>query len=220
LNIAPPDRIRALVSPIDPIAPLSAASRDEARRLLGLPTGAKVIGTVARLEKQKAPLDMVKAFAALRRPDVYMAWIGGGKMREETQRYIDRKGLKNRFLLLGERKDVPTLLPAFDVFALSSLFEGLPTVLAEAMTCGVPVVSTAVNSVPEVVIAGRTGLLARPGDPKSLTRGLRHLLDEPEHAAAMAKAARAHIGERFQPEILGEDLTEIYEFVLRDQRGS
>jgi glycosyltransferase involved in cell wall biosynthesis len=215
LRLAPPERIRAIASPIDDIPALSEAERQEARRALGIPTGAPVIGTVARLGSQKSPTDMVKAIDALERRDVYMVWIGDGDLRAKTQRLIDRKGLTSRFLLLGDRADVPRLLPAFDVFAMSSLYEGLPCAVVEAMSCGVPVVATAVNSVPEIVVSGKTGLLVRPGDPKSLARALDFVLRHPGEALRMAEAARAHIGNRFKADVLGRDLTEIYDSALR-----
>jgi glycosyltransferase involved in cell wall biosynthesis len=214
LKIAPPDRIRALISPIDGVAPVSELGRRNARRLLGLPDDAKVVGTTARLAVQKAPLDMVAAIASLRRPDVYMVWVGDGELRAETERLIEKEGLSERFLLLGNRDDVPRLLPAFDVFAMSSLWEGLPCSVVEAMTCGIPVVATAVNSVPEVVIAGKTGLVARPGDPASLSRALAHMLDHPAEAARMAARARAHIGEQSRSDLLGQELMEVYEAAL------
>jgi glycosyltransferase involved in cell wall biosynthesis len=153
--------------------------------------------------------------AALHRPDVVMAWIGDGDLRADTERLIARHGLQDRFILLGERADVPSLLPAFDVFAMSSLYEGLPCAVVEAMSCGVPVVATAVNSVPEIVISARTGLLARPGDPATLTRALAYLLDHPAEGERMAAAARRHIGDRFRPEVLAADMTEAYDVALR-----
>lgn len=220
LGIAPPDRIRAIASPIDDgIAPATEAARREARARLGIPLRARVVGTAARLDPQKAPLDMVRAIALLGETDVYMVWIGDGELRSSTERLVERKGLARRFLLMGERPDVHALLPAFDVFALSSLYEGLPCALVEAMTCGIPVVATAVNSVPEIVIPGRTGLLARPADPASLSRALRHLLDHPADGARMALAARAHVADRFRPEVLGRDLTEVYDDVVRLTAG-
>ena len=223
LKIAPPERIRAIASPIDAdISVATPADRTRARQRLGLPTDAKVIGTAARLDRQKSPLDMVEAIAALERPDVYMVWLGDGHLRPATERLIRRKRLEDRFLLLGERSDVPSFLPAFDVFAMSSLFEGLPCAVVEAMAAGIPVVATAVNSVPEIVISGRTGLLARPGDPDSLARALRHMVDNPRDGARMAAEARAHIGDRFRPEVLGRDLMEVYDWALlaaRRRRG-
>jgi glycosyltransferase involved in cell wall biosynthesis len=216
LKIAPPDRIRAIASPIDDdIARATPASRRRARAALGIPAGASVVGTAARLDHQKSPLDMVEAIAALGRPDVYMVWIGDGGLRSRAEHLIERRGLSGRFLLIGERADVPQLLPAFDVFAMSSLYEGLPCAVVEAMHVGIPVVATAVNSVPEVVIPGRTGLLARPHDPASLSRALAWLLEHPDDGARMALAARAHIGDGFTPHVLGQDLMESYEIALR-----
>jgi glycosyltransferase involved in cell wall biosynthesis len=173
-----------------------------------------LIGTVARLDQQKSPLDLVRAISLLDRPDLHVVWIGDGGLRAKTERMIARTGLTDRFRLLGERRDVAALLPAFDVFALPSLYEGLPCALIEAMTCGIPIVATAVNSVPEIVISGETGLLARPGDPTSLSRALAHMLDQPEEAQRMATAARAYLGDRYHPEALGEALTEVYGTVL------
>ena len=214
-KIAPSHRIRATMSPIDEVAPVTEASRRRARRELGLPEDATVIGTASRLSKQKGPLDMVKALAALQRPDVYMVWIGDGDLRLQTERLIEQKGLETRFLLLGERNDVASLLPALDVFVMSSLWEGLPCAVVEAMTCGIPVVATAVNSVPEVVIPGKTGLLARPGDPASLSQALAYMLDYPAAAARMARAARLHVGDQSRLDLVGEELTEIYETALQ-----
>ena len=171
--------------------------------MLEIPVEALVVGTTARLDAQKAPLDMVRAFAALERRDVQMVWIGEGELRAETERLIKRKGIADRFHLLGNRRDVAKLLPALDVFALSSLYEGLPCAVAEAMTLGIPVVATAVNSVPEIVLAGKTGLLARPGDPTSLARALAYMLDHRGEALRMAEAARAYIGRRFHPDAFG-----------------
>jgi glycosyltransferase involved in cell wall biosynthesis len=216
LNIAPPDRIRALISPIDRIPQVTHIARGRARLRLGLPDDLKVIGTTARLARQKGPLDMVDAIAGLERADVRMVWVGDGDLRPEVERRIAERGLGDRFLLLGDRDDVPDLLPGFDILAMASLWEGLPCSVIEAMTCGIPVVATAVNSVPEVVIPGRTGLLARPQDPASLSRALAFMLDHPAEAARMAAAARDQIGRQFRPDALGEVLTDVYLGALRN----
>jgi glycosyltransferase involved in cell wall biosynthesis len=215
LGIARPDRIRAIASPVDDDIPVaSQANRRHARHELGIAPGVKVIGTAARLDPQKAPLDLVRAVACLRRTDVQLVWIGDGELRSQTERLISRLGIHDRCMLVGERVDATSLLPAFDVFALSSLYEGLPCAAVEAMRCGVPVVATAVNSVPEIVVPGKTGLLARPGDPDSLGRALSYVLDHPAAGARMARAARVHIGARFSPAALGQDLNQAYETAL------
>jgi glycosyltransferase involved in cell wall biosynthesis len=215
LKIAPAERIRAIASPVDEDIPFaSQANRRAARRLIGIPAAARVVGTAARLDPQKAPLDLVRAVAGLNRSDVHLVWVGDGELRPATERLIRRLGVGDRCTLLGERADAASLLPAFDVFALSSLYEGLPCAAVEAMTCGIPVVATAVNSVPEIVVPGRTGVLARPGDPASLGRALSYVLDNPAEGARMARAARAHIGDRFAPRVLGDDLTQAYAAAL------
>jgi glycosyltransferase involved in cell wall biosynthesis len=212
LRISPPERVRAIVSPVaDDVRPLTRTSRADARRLLHVPPGMRVIGSVGRLDHQKAPKDLVEAVRALPHPNVFTIWIGDGPLRRDVERLVEAEGMSDRFVLVGERDDVSRLLPAFDVFAMSSLYEGLPCAVVEAMLCGVPVVATAVNSVPEVVIPGRTGLLARPADPASLSSALAYLLDRPEEGARMAVAARELVGEGFTAEALGRELTEVYE---------
>jgi glycosyltransferase involved in cell wall biosynthesis len=215
LRIAPPERIRTIGSAIDrDILIASPSNRASARRLMGLPDDAQVIGTVGRLAPQKAPQDLVAAIDAMRRPNAFCVWVGDGPMRQEIARLIERRNLTKRFLLLGERHDVAALLPGFDVFALASYYEGLPCSVVEAMTCGVPVVATAVNAVSEVVVPGRTGLLVPPGAPALLGRALAYLLDHPSEGSRMSLAARSQLGDRFDPEVLGRDLTETYELAL------
>jgi glycosyltransferase involved in cell wall biosynthesis len=112
------------------------------------------------------------------------------------------------------------LLPALDVFALASRYEGLPCSLVEALTCGIPSVATAVNAVPEVVIPGRTGLLVPPGEPRLLAKAIAYLLDHSSEADRMSEAARVEIGDRFHPAVLGRDLEETYELALGDSSSS
>ncbi len=216
LRIAPPERIRVVASAIGSnIKAASPESRARARALMKLPQDARIIGTVGRLDYQKAPEDMVRAISSLTHPDVYCVWIGDGPLSKGVMRLIRRNGLSSRFVLLGERSDVPDLLPGFDIFAMSSRYEGLPCSIVEAMTCGLPVVATAVNSVPDVVIAGRTGLLVPPAAPRLLAQAVAHLLDHPEQAAEMALAARLHVSERFRPELLAKDMAESYARALK-----
>jgi glycosyltransferase involved in cell wall biosynthesis len=215
LRIAAPERVRAILSPVaSDVVPLTRTSRAEARRLLHVPPGMRVVGSVGRLDYQKAPHDLIEAVASIESMPVCAVWIGDGPLRPKMERLIRDKGLSDRFLLVGERDDVSRLLPAFDVFAMSSLYEGLPCAVVEAMLCGIPVVATAVNSVPEVVIPGATGLLARAGDASSLSSALDHLLKEPEEGARMAAAARDLVGDRFTGEVLGRELTEVYDHLL------
>jgi glycosyltransferase involved in cell wall biosynthesis len=198
-----PDRARASMSARQPQA------RQRARLALGLPAGATVVGTVGRLTYQKAPEDFLAALQQLGRPDVVGVWVGGGELAERIARRA-RKLSGPRVILAGERTDVLGLLPAFDVFALPSRYEGLPTVVVEAMICGVPVVATAVNAVPDLVVAGETGLLVPPGRPAQLAAAVRSLLDSPELAARLAAAARDRVGGQYGESALRDVLTAAY----------
>ncbi len=185
-----PDRARASMSALLP------AARQRARAALGLPAAATVVGVVGRLTYQKAPEDFVAAMQELDRPGVIGVWVGGGELAERVRRRAS--ALTNaRVVLAGERTDVLDVLPAFDVFALPSRYEGLPTVVVEAMICGVPVVASAVNAVSDLVMPGETGLLVPPRRPGLLAAAIRHLLDSPADAARMAAAARARVGDRY-----------------------
>ena len=210
-GIAVPERVRVINPAIEHShAEASQASRAAARRRLGVPIGCQVVGTVGRIDYQKAPQTFVDAIAALDREDVYAVWIGDGPMRGDMEARAGRRGLQGRFLCVGHRDDVSDLLPGLDVFAMASLYEGLPCAVAEAMTFGLPVVATAVNSVPDVVLPGETGLLVNPERPRQLAAAIRYMLDEPAEAARMAAAARRLIADRFTPESLAAVLEAAY----------
>lgn len=209
-RIARPDQIVTIgpaVEPADVIA--SVASRARARAMLGLSDTATVVGTVGRMDFQKAPEVMLDALAAMS-SRATLVWVGGGPLLEQTREQARRLGLADRVLLLGNRDDVPRLLPAFDVFAMSSRYEGLPCAIVEAQQCGIPVVATAVNAVPDVVVPGVTGLLVAPLDAVSLARALDHAVTHPRQAAAWVARARALLGERYDAGTLGEILCEVY----------
>lgn len=198
-----PERVRTIGVTVDgpdvsaALVPEDGARRRQhARAVLGLPADATVIGTVGRLTFQKAPEDFLAALSALRRPEVTGVWIGGGE-EADRMRAMAASPSAPRLLLLGERRDVLDLLPAFDLFVMTSRYEGLPTAIVEAMVCGVPVVATAVNAVPDVVVPGETGLLVAPGHPALMAEAMRYMLDSPSAAARMAATARRRLGDRF-----------------------
>jgi glycosyltransferase involved in cell wall biosynthesis len=211
-GIAVPERIRVINPAIEPSAGLAGpAARAAARSRLGVPIGCKVVGTVGRVDYQKAPESFVDAIAGLDRDDVFAIWIGDGPLRKEIEARAVRRGLQGRFLCTGHRGDVPELLPGLDVFAMASRYEGLPCAVAEAMAAGLPVVATAVNAVPDVVIPGETGLLVSPERPRQLTAAISYLLNETDEAARMAVAGRLLIADKFAPSSLATILVAAYD---------
>jgi glycosyltransferase involved in cell wall biosynthesis len=210
-RIAPAERVRTIgVGVAKALNAPGAHDRAEARRILGVPPGMHVVGTVGRLSFQKAPEDFVLALAGLGRADVFGVWIGDGELRAKTERLAAKHGLAGRMLFTGERRDVDALLPGLDIFAMASRYEGLPCAIVEAMGVGLPVVATAVNAVPDVVVAGETGLVVPPGSPELLGRAIGHLLDHPAEAARLGSAGRERLGAELTPDALGAVLSEAY----------
>jgi glycosyltransferase involved in cell wall biosynthesis len=210
-----PERVRTIGVTVDGPDRLGASlnaglpeARLRARRALGLPADAKVVGSVARLTYQKAPGDFLAALQRLGRPGVVGCWIGGGELAER----LARRGRRSRVPVVwaGERTDVLAVLPAFDIFVLPSRYEGLPTVLVEAMISGVPVIATAVNAVPDLVVPGETGVLVPPHRPGLLAAAIRYLLDSPGTAAALATAAQARVADRYSARELQAALMAAY----------
>jgi glycosyltransferase involved in cell wall biosynthesis len=187
------------------------------RTELGIPPDAAVVGTVTRLSPQKAPLDFVAAAAqmAARRPEVHFVVIGDGPLRAEVEAQITTEDLTARFHLTGLRRDVPDLLHSFDVFALTSLWEGLPRVLPQAMAAGLPIVATAVDGNAEAVEDGVNGFLTPPGDPQALASALLRLLDDPSLAAEMGAAGRERSTE-FSARKMVDDIAALYETLLAE----
>ena len=209
-QILPPHRVRTVGVPVEGVgaADSGPVARQQARTRLGLPPDALVVGAVGRLTYQKAPEDFVAAIRALDRADVTGVWVGGGELAGQVGKLASAAG--GRVLLAGERDDAADLLPAFDVFALPSRYEGLPTAVAEAMICGVPVVATAVNAVADLVEPGVTGMLVPPARPEVMAEAIRYVLDSPAESAQMATAARARVGHRYEIRTLAGALAAAY----------
>ena len=217
-GLVSPERIRTIGVAVLDGPPRDPGSRDRARRALGIAPGATVVGAVGRLTYQKAPEDLLAAMRVLtrlrglggaRRPDVIGVWVGGGELAGRVAR-LARSASQPLVVLAGERADIPEILPAFDVFALPSRYEGLPTAVVEAMVCGIPVVATAVNAVSDVVVPGETGLLIPPQRPDLLAEAVCYLLDHPDAAARMAASARDRLGARFHVTTLRGALVAAY----------
>jgi len=184
---------RLIRSGID-IAAFAAAPADPqaVRRGLGIPAEAPLVTMVACFKPQKAPLDFVRACAAVHRrcPEACFLLAGDGELRDRIEAAVSECGLGKNFFMPGWRRDVAALLHASRVAVLSSYWEGLPQVVPQACAAGVPVVATAVDGTPEAVRDGRTGFLVLPGDTVMLAEKILWLVEHPEQARAMGRAAR------------------------------
>jgi glycosyltransferase involved in cell wall biosynthesis len=194
-----------------------ARPREAVRAELGIPRGAVVVGTVTRLSPQKAPLDFVAAAAqvAAQRRDVYFVIVGGGPLQARVEAQVAALGLAGRVRLTGLRRDIPDLLHSLDIFALTSLWEGLPRVLPQAMAAGLPIVATAVDGNAEAVTDELNGLLTPPGDPSAMAGALMRLVDDSALRREMGQTGQTRI-EEFGVRKMIQDIAALYEALLAE----
>lgn len=220
-SIRPPSVVKAppvevVVHGIDFDAVVTGpVARARARSLLGLDPAAPVIGTVGNFTAKKDHQTLLAALSLLA-PDqagISLVLIGSGPLEPELRQTTAERGLERQVVFAGSRPDVSRLLPAFDVFALSSRFEGLPIALLEALAAGVPCVATTAGGIPEVVVDGREGFLVEPGDAAGLARCAAVLIDDVELRARMGRAAAAR-GAQFGIGPAVRRIQEIYDRVL------
>lgn len=188
------DRTEVIVHgvPLAEIRPL-LDRRDEARAELGFGPDDVVVATVANFRAQKAYPDLLAAARLVidRGAPVTFFAVGQGPQEAAVRRRHAELGLGDRFRLVGFRDDAPYLLAGADLFVLSSSYEGLPVALMEALALGLPVVSTAVGGVPQVVRHGVEGILVPPGRADLLADGIVELALDPGLRRTMAAAAWA-----------------------------
>jgi glycosyltransferase involved in cell wall biosynthesis len=196
-----------------------SVDRAEMRARLEIPSESIVIGTVGRIAAQKAPLELLAAFAPLatRRADAHLVFVGDGGLRVPLEAAVRAAQLESRVHVLGLRADVPELLRAFDVFALSSHWEGLPRVLPQAMAAGLPIVTTDVDGAREAVVDRETGFLVAIGDTAALGRRLSELAEDPAHARAMGARGRERV-EEFSARRMVDQLADLYGRLAREKR--
>jgi glycosyltransferase involved in cell wall biosynthesis len=165
------------------------------REELGVSAGRRVVGTVGLLREQKGHRYLLAAAERIlaRRDDVEFLVAGDGELRDELVAEAARRGLARRVHFLGHRDDIPELLGLFDVFVLSSTFEGMCYAVAEALATSTPVVATAVGGVGQTIVDGETGLLVPPRDAEALADGIIRLLDDESEARRLALAGRKRV---------------------------
>ena len=176
----------------------SPGARSRIRGELHLSDDVPIVITVANLREQKDyPTLLEAAHLVIAEDDraVFLA-VGQGALEGEIKALHATLDLGERFRLLGYRQDVPDLLNSADIFVLASQYEGYPIAVMEALTVGLPVVSTSVGGVPDTITEGVEGLLVRSEDPSALAKAILRLLADPERRQDMSVAA-IEAGSRF-----------------------
>jgi glycosyltransferase involved in cell wall biosynthesis len=146
-------------------------------------------------------------------PDTRFLILGEGELREQLERQIRDYHLEKHVLLAGFRTDVIGCIKGFDLFVMSSVTEGLGTSLLDAMACSRASVATRVGGIPELVQAGRTGVLVEPRDHAAMAREIVRLLKDDGLRRQMGEAARTRVAERFTVERMVAETAAVYERV-------
>lgn len=195
--------------------------REEVRASLGLRPDQRVAFTAGSLMKQKAQHVMIDGFArvAPELPHAQLLIAGAGPLQQPLEEQIHARGLDGRVVLLGARRDVPDLLNAVDLFVLSSVREGLPMSLLEAMRASLPSVVTRVGGNPEVVIEGEQGHLVAAGDVDAMGAAMRSILGDPARGEVFGRAARERWQAHFTAAEMVKRTEDLYRAALAKRGG-
>ena len=207
---ADPARVVSIATGID-LARFAPGDRSEARRAVGLPVEVPIVGIVATLRSWKGHRYLLEAFRDLGRPDALLVIVGDGPQREALEGQARALGIDARVRFAGNQADVAPWMRALDVFCLPSYAnEGVPQALMQAMACGLPVVTTPVGSIEEIVRDGETGLMVVPQDAASLHAAIASLLADPVRRAALGGRAAAAAHERFGEACMVERMIAVF----------
>jgi glycosyltransferase involved in cell wall biosynthesis len=193
-------------------------ARERVRRELGIDAGSWVIGTVGRIAPEKNHALLVRAAAPLLGPQLRLVVAGDGPLMGPLSELVAELRVGAFVHLLGARRDVPDVLNALDVLVMSSSTEGLPLVVLEAMATGLPVVSTRVGGIPDVLDEGETGFLVPSGDEAALRDRIARLHADPAGTRAAGAKARSVAVARYSGERMQRDYLELYARVLSPTR--
>lgn len=212
-----PARTLYLPNGIRPAAPFD--ERD-LRAELGIAPQVPLIGLVGVLRPQKAVHVLLRAIAALRpeTPDVQALVVGEGPERARLERLAAELSVADAVRFLGHRSDVPALLRALDIAVCSSDYEGSPLAVLEYMEAGLPIVSTAVGGIPDLIESGVHGLLVPAEDPPALASAVAELLREPQRARQMGAQARARRLAEFDFDAMVRRIEALYDELLSAHR--
>jgi glycosyltransferase involved in cell wall biosynthesis len=188
-----------------------ASAAAEFRARAGIPSDRKVILIVGRLSREKDHLTLLEAVGRLRAtlaPQLVI--VGDGPEKARIEQRAGRLGMSDYVTFTGHQSSAEQWYGIADVAVLSSLSEGSPNALLEAMATGVPAVATAVGGVPEIATDDESALLIRPGDPVAMSAAISRILTEPGLADRLKKRSRELILERHEPEARTRKLVSIY----------
>lgn len=216
----PEGQVRTILYGIDPqpFEAVSAGQREALRRQWGCSEKTLVVGCVGRFVEQKSIDTLIRAFALFlqgAKCEARLVLVGHGPMERQLREQAEACGVGTQVIWAGFRPDIPVVMSAFDLFALSSVFEGFGLVLLEAMAAGLPVLATRAGAIGEVVVDGVTGILAQPRQALGLMEGMARLSDR-ELRLRMGSAGRARVKQKFTLEAMCARTDALYQQCVRE----
>jgi glycosyltransferase involved in cell wall biosynthesis len=207
-----PDQCVVVRNGINPTLAERSGEVRQQREALGIPADAPIVGTVGRLHRQKGHWILIQATREIVRkiPNVHVLLVGDGPLRKRLEKLSQSLGLGESIHFLGARRDAFDIMAILDVFVLPSLWEGLPYSLLEALALGKPVVATATDGIPEVVVHGESGLLVSPGDPQGLAIAVLQLLNNNAYAETLGRKGRERVVRTFGLDRMVRETSELY----------
>jgi len=214
LGILDPARTSVVYNGIE--MPSRTETRGRFRAELGIDPTSPLVVSVGRFHEQKDHVTLLRAWRTVldREPTAVLVLVGWGGLEEKLHETAAALDLGDGMRFVSPRSNLAPAYVDADVFALSSLWEGLPYVVLEAMAYALPVVSTDVDGIPEAVVDGETGLLVSPGDPSALATAMLRLIAGPAQRAAFGAAGRVRVVERFSLDQMIDGVSSAYREVI------
>jgi glycosyltransferase involved in cell wall biosynthesis len=187
---------------------------------LGLDEKVKIIGTVGSLIAEKGHIYLLEAARQIVDvvKDVKFLVVGDGPLRKPLEEKSEELGIKKQVILAGQRKDIPELLKAMDIFVLPSIKEGLPMALLEAMAAKRPVIATRVGAIPKVIENKDIGVLVEPKDVAGLRDAIMNLLNEPGRMNLLARKGFDRVCKDFSSDEMGKHYLKLYNEITSPAR--
>lgn len=206
-RVVPANKISVIYNGIKPIDFLP---RDEARKRLGIPDNTILIGAIANLYKTKGLKYLIQAISQLSGVRCQVSIVGEGPEHAQLENLIQQNKLTDTVILTGNIPNAAQLLPAFDIYVCSSIKEGLPYTILEAMQSGLPIVSTRVGAIPEVIADGENSLLIETKNSAQIAEKIKYLIAHPNIAKRLGEEARKDVLEKFGLERMIKKTKEVY----------
>lgn len=220
VNRFPPEKIVSIPTGVDMERFNPDRVKENIREELGIDQDAPLVGNISIIRTEKGyPYFLEAAQEILKvKPKTKFLIVGHEPKGDTLAQAVKRQGLEGEVIMPGLRKDIPQVLATLDVFVLSSLREGVPQGVTQALAMEKPVVATNVGGIPEIVKNNQTGLLVPPTNSRALARAILELLEDREKAERLGRNGRKLIEEKFSQETMIEKIEDLYRELLKKRR--